>query len=334
VTRDAPIRMGGPQRARQAHRGSWFAKTSAVCLRPLTSQCPPGALIGASVLIAVLCGVRLAAAQEVATDLTGSVQASSTFVPASLGPLTFDTDPVTLDVTRGDQETAPEPTKRTRSFFDALYHNVVDDVKHLPRRNSLYFLAGGGALALAVHPIDHSLNAHLEGSGSVGTFFAPGQYVGATYVQLSVAFVTYLVGRMHNQPRAEHIGLDMLEAQILAEGIVEVTKEIVRRPRPTNPDGTPTTSGYSFPSGHAAATFATATVFQQHFGWKWAVPTYTIATWVAASRLHENVHFASDVVMGAATGIIIGRSVTWHGRNDFRIGVVGVPGGLGGQVTW
>ena len=35
------------------------------------------------------------------------------------------------------------------------------------------------------------------------------------------------------------------------------------------------------------------------------------------SRLHDNVHWASDVVMGAATGIIIGRSVTWHGRNFY-----------------
>jgi len=309
-----------------------------VGLRSLTSQGGPGAWIGAGILVAVLCGVRPAAAQEVATDLThpSDAEASSTFVPASLGLITFETEPVRLDVggREEDQDKAPEPTKRARSFFGALYHNVVDDVKHLPRRNSLYFLAGGGALALAVHPIDHSLNAHLEGSGAVGTFFAPGQNVGATYVQMSVAFVTYLVGRMHNEPRAEHIGMDMLEAQILAEGIVEVTKEIVRRPRPTNLDGTPTTSGYSFPSGHAAATFATATVFQQHFGWKWAVPTYTIATWVAASRLHLDVHFASDVVMGATTGIIIGRSVTWHGRNDFRIGVVGVPGGLGGRVTW
>jgi len=33
------------------------------------------------------------------------------------------------------------------------------------------------------------------------------------------------------------------------------------------------------------------------------------------SRLHDNVHYASDVVMGAATGIIIGRSVTWHGKH-------------------
>lgn len=166
-------------------------------LRPLTAPCPRGALIGASILVAVLCFVRPAVAQEAATDLTGPVdaEAPATFVPASLGPLTFDpdlvklgvsggefvaawlgpltfeTDSVRLDVSGGDQDKAPEPTKRTRSFFDALYHNVVDDVKHLPRRNSVYFLAGGGALALAVHPIDHSLNAHLEGSGVAGDLF-------------------------------------------------------------------------------------------------------------------------------------------------------------------
>jgi hypothetical protein len=43
---------------------------------------------------------------------------------------------------------------------------------------------------------------------------------------------------------------------------------------------------------------------------------------VAISRLHDNRHFASDVAFGAATGIIIGRSVTWHGRNFYGIPVV------------
>jgi len=58
-------------------------------------------------------------------------------------------------------------------------------------------------------------------------------------------------------------------------------------------------------------------VLQQHLGYKAAIPTYLIATYVAMSRLHDNVPYASDVVMGAATGIIIGRSVTWHGRNFY-----------------
>jgi membrane-associated phospholipid phosphatase len=73
-------------------------------------------------------------------------------------------------------------------------------------------------------------------------------------------------------------------------------------------------------------------VFQQHFGWKAAVPTYLVASYVAISRLHDNRHFASDVAFGAADGIIIGRSVTWHGRHFFAMTPTVVPGG-GGLVA-
>ena len=48
-----------------------------------------------------------------------------------------------------------------------------------------------------------------------------------------------------------------------------------------------------------------------------AVPTYAIPAYVAASRVHDNRHYASDVVAGATLGIIIGRSVTWHGRSTW-----------------
>src|SRR5262249_55295143 len=54
----------------------------------------------------------------------------------------------------------------------------------------------------------------------------------------------------------------------------------------------------------------------------------------ATSRLHDNVHFASDVVFGAAVGVIVGRSVTWHGRNDYRITLVPMGEGLGAGITW
>src|SRR5262249_34217597 len=94
-----------------------------------------------------------------------------------------------------------------------------------------------------------------------------------------------------------------------------------------NPDGT-RQSGYSFPSGHSATTFAAATVLQQHLGYKAGLPTYLIASYVAASRLHDNRHFASDVVFGAVTGIVVGRSVTWHGRNFYASPML-VPNGAG-----
>ena len=106
-------------------------------------------------------------------------------------------------------------------------------------------------------------------------------------------------------PRVQHLGMDELESAILAEGLVAVAKQVGRRERPLRADGT-RDSGYSFPSGHATVTFAAATVLQQHLGYKAAIPTYIVATYVAASRLHDNVHWTSDVVMGAALGVMIG----------------------------
>ena len=103
---------------------------------------------------------------------------------------------------------------------------------------------------------------------------------------------------------------------MLSERITKVIKIAVRRERPIQDDGT-RAARFAFPSGHAAGTFAAATVLQQHLGWKWAVPTYTIASYVAMSRLVDERHWASDVVAGAAEGIIVGRSVTWHGRNFY-----------------
>jgi membrane-associated phospholipid phosphatase len=221
--------------------------------------------------------------------------------------------------------------KKTRRFFPALFSNLGEDLKHIPRRNSLYWLAAGSALALAVHPEDEDINRRLVGSSFADTVFKPGKYIGSLPVLLGTGVATWAVGRRHNQPRAQHVGMDLIESALLSEGIVEAIKFSVRRQRPVHEDGTQA-PGYSFPSGHATMTFAAATVMQQHLGWKWAVPTYTIASYVAVSRLHDNRHWASDVAFGAATGIIIGRSVTWHGRNFYASPML-LPKGAGVMVN-
>jgi hypothetical protein len=242
----------------------------------------------------------------------------------------------------GDQQTGRPPSggpqiaqgeaekKPTRGFFGALVHNLGDDVKHIPRRNSVYWLAAGTGLALAVHPADDDINQRLRGSKTADNLFKPGKYLGSTPVVLGGAFATYIVGRTQHKNRVQHLGMDLIESTILAEGITELIKVAVRRERPIAPDGSQA-SGYAFPSGHSTMTFAVATVLQQHLGWRAAVPTYLVASYVAMSRLHDNRHFASDVAFGATDGIIIGRSVTWHGRNFYASPML-VPRGAGLMV--
>lgn len=224
-----------------------------------------------------------------------------------------------------------EPTKPTRSFFPALAHNLVDDVKHIPRKNSVYWLAAGTGLALAIHPLDDTLNDRLSTSDTAKNVFIAGKYIGSLPVLMGAAASTYLVGRQRGSRRAQHLGMDLIEATILSETITQGIKVAVRRERPIRDDGT-RAGGFAFPSGHAAGTFAAATVLQQHLGWKWAVPTYTIASYVAMSRLVDDRHWASDVVAGAAEGIIVGRSVTWHGRNFYASPML-LPKGYGVMIN-
>jgi membrane-associated phospholipid phosphatase len=224
-----------------------------------------------------------------------------------------------------------EGKKPTRNFASALVHDLGDDVKHLPRWNTVYWLAGGGAAALAVHPADDNINRHFAGSGATDAFWKPGQVIGNTGVLLAAGATTYLVGRGKKSQRVQHLGMDTIEAEILSAGIVYGIKESARRPRPVDAEGNSRT-GFSFPSGHAASTFAAATVLQQHLGYKAGIPTYLVASYVAMSRLHENVHFASDVVFGSALGIVVGRTVTWHGRNFYASPML-IPKGSGIMVT-
>src|SRR6185295_16311607 len=88
-----------------------------------------------------------------------------------------------------------EGKKPTRNFASALVHNLGDDVKHLPRRNSVYWLVGGGAAALAIHPLDDNINKHFAGTGTADAFWKPGQVIGNTGVLLGAGAATYLIGR-------------------------------------------------------------------------------------------------------------------------------------------
>ncbi len=188
------------------------------------------AAIGASMLAAVVVfGVRSATAQTqslVPTEQDTPNRADLMHV--KLFPASFSMDQ--------RQDPLPEPQKPTRSFMDALGHNLLDDIKHLPRRNSLYWVVGGGFAAYAVHGLDDDLNRRLLGS-DISNAFIPGKYIGSTEVQIGAALTTYMVGRKRHQTRVEHIGMDLLEAQLLTEGIVELTKVAVRRDRPINSDG-------------------------------------------------------------------------------------------------
>ena len=72
----------------------------------------------------------------------------------------------------------------------------------------------------------------------------------------------------------------------------------------TRPDGT---NNQSFPSGHTATAFMTATMLSKEYGhispWV-SVGAYSVATATGLMRMANNKHWLSDVMVGAGIGIL------------------------------
>lgn len=223
---------------------------------------------------------------------------------------------------------AKEPPTPAHTGVRALFGDLVADLKHLPSRRNFAILALGGGLAAAAHPLDQTFNTRLRSHyDGVNTAFAAGKYLGNTLEQVALSLGTYAYGRIRHQPKVSHLGMDLLQAQIMSEILVEPIKLATRRQRPD------LSNRMSFPSGHASVTFAAATVIERHLGWRKSLLGYTIASYVAASRLHDNRHHLSDVIFGAAVGTAAGRAVVHHKPGDWGIVPVKVPGGVALLVT-
>ena len=70
------------------------------------------------------------------------------------------------------------------------------------------------------------------------------------------------------------------------------------------------TTAYSFPSAHAANSFAMATVVSWRFA-RFAPVAFLIAAAVAYSRVYVGVHYPLDSVAGAILGLLTGRLSIW-----------------------
>jgi hypothetical protein len=221
-----------------------------------------------------------------------------------------------------------EPPTPEHTGIHALLGNLLEDFKLLPSMQNVYIAAAGGAAALAVHPADQSVNTYMINHYTqFNAFFAAGKYIGNTPEQIAGAVATYAWGRIFDEPKVSHLGMDLLQGQIMAEALFNPIKLATQRLRPNGSDH------LSFPSGHSSITFATATVIERHLGWRKALLAYLVATYVGASRLHDNDHWLSDVVFGAAVGTIAGRTVVHHASDYWAISPVTMPGGVAVMVS-
>lgn len=146
----------------------------------------------------------------------------------------------------------------------------------------------------------------VERLGNVGSLLGDG----LTLVILCVGLGGF--GYLWKKKTWQRAGIDGLVAHALAGMATQILKHLIGRPRPrfTHQDafqyGPSWQEGLeAFPSGHAAASFAVATVLTRYFpGWRglW----YGCALFVGVARVVRGSHFPTDVLGGAVLGFLVG----------------------------
>jgi undecaprenyl-diphosphatase len=136
---------------------------------------------------------------------------------------------------------------------------------------------------------------------------------------LAIGAVGAAVSPKHRRRPFVRFALAMGVESALTNGVV---KSPFRRVRPEDrlvglplPYGMHRPITSAFPSGHAASAFAAATVLSERSA---AAPAYyLLAAGVATSRVYVRMHHTSDIVAGAAWGLVFGRVarrfVRWAG---------------------
>jgi len=239
-----------------------------------------------------------------------------------------------------------------------------DSAVHHPLFTAGDALLAGGILLSArfVHKLDARYMHRLQDSSTqanrrlqllaktVRVAVAPGAYIIGTSL--------YAAWRVSKDERLAELGLHGVESLVVGEVTATVIKTVAGRARPYvngNPDDYHFGRGFSngdyksFPSGHTVAAFAAAAaVTSETSAWapgqRWIVGPimYGGAAMVGMSRMYNNQHWASDVIVGAGIGTLAGLKVVRYHHSHPGSGVdrwllAGslVPNGDGGRsIRW
>ncbi|QEM70205.1 phosphatase PAP2 family protein [Geobacter sp. FeAm09] len=220
------------------------------------------------------------------------------------------------------------------SGLSRLGHETVDLARtpfQTDNGNILVTIGVAGAVGLT-YVFDRDIHDKLQTrkGNSLDKAADAGSLAGDPFLHLGFAALVYGGAMAADSPKWQEVGEMMGESLILADASTFLIKEATGRGRP---DTTMSKGDFkpfrfknnydSFPSMHTASSFALASVMAattESLTLKTAY--YAAATFVGFSRLYQNKHWASDVIMGAALGELCGRVVTHYHATAQRMAIV------------
>jgi len=176
-------------------------------------------------------------------------------------------------------------------------------------------VAIGGAACLDRTVEEETDENHSEFEKKVADFAQP--FGNAAFVGAALA-VTWGAAHLTDKPSLVRSTVRIGVGDVTAGAAAFILKNAIGRKRPKDSPGDPFqfepfSGNESFPSGHTTIAFATAVGIDRETRARW-VPfvVYPMAGLVGWSRIHDDEHWLSDVVAGAALGSWTATAVQNH----------------------
>jgi membrane-associated phospholipid phosphatase len=173
-----------------------------------------------------------------------------------------------------------------------------------------------------------------------GGWVKVGDVIGSPTYTVSFSLATWGVGAVFGAPKVRETGLMLFEHMIIVGLIQQPLRVIVGRARPRTGEGNTSFDPFtkddayaSFISGHAWSTFGIATILSHQINRTWAsVGLYALAMTTPLSRMHDDKHWLTDVLVGSALGYYSAHTIwSWHKKGPgsaYRLAVVPNANGL------
>ena len=236
-----------------------------------------------------------AAAEEITTVLVAGASTKALTVAPAIAPPSVRPRPIPYLAPLAYDAAASQPDS------GGVLSGIV-----LPRRSRV---VREPAIAGAAIGAGFLLDDTFEpGSGDGTAMDNIGQFAGSPFTLGAGTVLFGVEGAATHHPNTVGTAKRLLVAMAATTVTIAGLKLATNRERPDMTDRN------SFPSGHAGASFAAATVLDRRYGAAVGLPAYGFASFVAASRVMGNRHFFSDVMAGAVIGRFFGRIFTIQHR--------------------
>jgi len=194
---------------------------------------------------------------------------------------------------------------------------------HLKPLDAMWLLPLAAATGTMIGSDQHTMNALVHINANDQKHFKTLSDAGVGALGL-IPGTMYLWSLNRDAPQAHETALlsaeALVDSLVVSQGIQLVS--LRDRPNVNNAKGNFFNSSpldSSFPSNHAAAAWAMASVIGDEYpGWLSRTAVYGLATGVSVSRVLAEQHFPSDVVIGSAAGWLIGHYV-YRAHHNFAL---------------